>query len=82
VRSNGGTAGVDQHSIGAYEKGAEKNLVELEKILRGEGNYRAKPVKRVWIPKIRKQREEAIKSSRGYRPNHANGDEECNRAGI
>lgn len=51
VRSNGGAAGVDRQSIEAYEKEAEKNLVELEKILR-EGNYRAKPVKRVWIPKI------------------------------
>ena len=51
VRSNGGAAGVDRQSIEAYEKEAEKNLVELEKILR-EGSYRAKPVKRVWIPKI------------------------------
>ena len=81
VRSNGGAAGVDRQSIEAYEKEAEKNLVELEKILR-EGNYRAKPVKRVWIPKIGKQRKEAIRSSRGYRPNRANGDEECNRADI
>lgn len=51
VRSNGGAAGVDRQSIEAYEKEAEKNLVELEKILR-VGSYRAKPVKRVWIPKI------------------------------
>lgn len=51
VRSKGGAAGVDRQSIGAYEKEAEKNLVELEKTLR-EGNYRVKPVKRVWIPKI------------------------------
>ncbi|OHB41124.1 MAG: hypothetical protein A2545_04830 [Planctomycetes bacterium RIFOXYD2_FULL_41_16] len=51
MKSNGGTAGVDRHSIEAYEKEAEKNLVELEKIRR-EGNYRAKPAKRVWIPKI------------------------------
>jgi len=51
VRSNGGVAGVDRQSIEAYEKEVEKNLVELEKTLR-EGNYRAKPVKRVWIPKI------------------------------
>jgi len=51
VRSNGGAAGVDRQSIEAYEKEAEKNLVELERILR-EGSYRAKPVKRVWIPKI------------------------------
>ena len=34
VRSNGGAAGVDRQSIEAYEKEAEKNLVELEKILR------------------------------------------------
>lgn len=27
----------------------------------------------------RKQRKEAIRNSRGYGPNHANGDEECNR---
>ncbi|MCF6150123.1 MAG: group II intron reverse transcriptase/maturase [Candidatus Kuenenia sp.] len=51
VRSNKGAAGVDLQSIEAYEKEAEKNLVELEKVLR-EGNYRAKPVKRVWIPKV------------------------------
>ena len=61
VRSNGGAAGVDRQSIEAYEKEAEKNLVEpvcvrsrtgrLEKILR-EGNYREKPAQRVWIPKI------------------------------
>ncbi|MBV6518010.1 MAG: hypothetical protein HCAMLNBO_00607 [Candidatus Brocadia fulgida] len=51
VRSNEGAAGVDRQSIEAYEKEAEKNLVELEKILRA-GSYRAKPVKRVWIPKI------------------------------
>ena len=58
VRSNGGAAGVDRQSIKAYEKEAEKNLVELEKVLR-EGSYRAKPVKRVWIPKI---------GSKGKRP--------------
>ncbi|MEP9411045.1 MAG: group II intron reverse transcriptase/maturase, partial [Candidatus Brocadia sp.] len=51
VRSNGGAAGVDRQGVEAYEKEAEKNLVELEKRLR-EGNYRAKPVKRVWIRKI------------------------------
>jgi RNA-directed DNA polymerase len=51
VRNNGGAAGVDRQGIEAYEKEAEKNLVELEKVLR-EGSYKAKPVKRVWIPKI------------------------------
>lgn len=51
VRGNGGAAGVDRQSIEAYEKEAEENLVELEKTLRG-GNYRSKPVKRVWIPKL------------------------------
>jgi RNA-directed DNA polymerase len=51
VRRNGGAAGVDRQGIEAYEKEAGKNLVELEKILR-EGSYRAKPVKRVWIPKV------------------------------
>lgn len=50
VRSNGGVAGVDRQGVEAYEKEAGKNLVELEKIPR-EGSYRAKPVKRVWIPK-------------------------------
>jgi RNA-directed DNA polymerase len=50
VRGNGGAAGVDRQSIGAYGKEAEKNLVELEKALRG-GTYKSKPVKRVWIPK-------------------------------
>ena len=51
VRVNGGAAGVDRQSIGAYEKKAEENLVELEKALR-DGNYKSKPVKRVWIPKL------------------------------
>lgn len=51
VRGNGGAAGVDRQSIWAYEKKAEENLVELEKALRG-GNYKSKPVKRVWIPKL------------------------------
>ncbi|MDQ1272689.1 MAG: hypothetical protein QG591_1319, partial [Planctomycetota bacterium] len=59
VRSNGGAAGVDRQSIEAYEKEAEKNLVELEKILR-EGSYRAKPVKRVWIPKIGSKEERPL----------------------
>ena len=51
VRSNGGAAGVARQSIEAYEREAARNLMELEKILR-EGSYRAKPVKRVWIPKV------------------------------
>ena len=51
ARRNGGAAGADRQGIEAYEKEAEKNLVELEKILRA-GSYRAKPVKRVWIPKV------------------------------
>lgn len=51
VRRNAGAGGVDRQSIEAYEKEAEKNLVELEKVLR-EGSYRAKAVKRVWIPKV------------------------------
>ncbi|OQZ04970.1 MAG: hypothetical protein B6D34_00010 [Candidatus Brocadia sp. UTAMX1] len=51
VMRNGGAAGVDRQSIEAYEKEVEKNLVELEKILRA-GSYSAKPIKRVWIPKI------------------------------
>ncbi len=38
VRRNGGAAGVDRQSIEAYEKEAEKNLVELEKILRAGNN--------------------------------------------
>jgi hypothetical protein len=78
VRSNGGAAGVDRQSIEAYEKEAEKNLVELEKILR-EGNYRAKPVKRVWIPKIGSKEKRPL-GVPGYRLNRANGAKERNRA--
>ncbi len=51
VRSKRGAAGVDRQSIEVYGKEAEKNLVELGKILR-EGSYSAKPIKRVWIPKL------------------------------
>lgn len=50
VKNKRGAAGVDLQSIDAYENEAEANHVWLEKTLR-EGCYKAKPVKRVWIPK-------------------------------
>jgi RNA-directed DNA polymerase len=51
VRSNGGAAGVDRESLRAIEQyGVERVLLELQDQLRN-GNYRPKPVRRVYIPK-------------------------------
>ena len=50
VRRNKGAAGIDRQSIKAFEGNEEKYLEELERSLREKRN-KAKPVKRVWIPK-------------------------------
>lgn len=50
VKGNKGAAGVDDQSIEIFESNWEKYLRELQEDLR-EDQYRAKPVKRVWIPK-------------------------------
>ena len=50
VQRNGGSAGVDQQSIGAFAAQAERYLGELRDALRG-GTYRPEAVRRVWIPK-------------------------------
>jgi RNA-directed DNA polymerase len=50
VRRNGGSAGVDQQTLGHFERQAEAQLQKLHEEL-SEGLYRAQPAKRVWIPK-------------------------------
>ena len=51
VKANRGAAGIDQQSIEAFQANEEKYLEELQENLR-ENRYEAKPVKRVWIPKM------------------------------
>lgn len=51
VKANKGSAGIDRQSIEAFQANEEKYLEELQEILR-ENRYEAKPVKRVWIPKM------------------------------
>jgi len=51
VKANKGAAGVDRQSIEAFQANEEKYLEELQENLR-ENRYEAKPVKRVWIPKM------------------------------
>jgi RNA-directed DNA polymerase len=51
VKGNKGAAGVDNQSIGAFQANKERYLEELEISLK-EDRYEAKPVKRVWIPKL------------------------------
>lgn len=50
VQRNGGSAGVDQQSVGAFEAHAERYLSEIGEALR-MGTYRPEAVRRVWIPK-------------------------------
>jgi RNA-directed DNA polymerase len=50
VRQNKGAPGVDNVSIEKYEKNVKGNLWELSEALR-KGEWRPKPLKRVWIPK-------------------------------
>lgn len=51
VKANKGAAGIDRQSIEAFQGNEEKYLEELQESLR-ENRYEAKPVKRVWIPKM------------------------------
>ena len=51
VKANKGAAGIDRQSIKAFQANEEKYLEELQESLR-ENRYEAKPVKRVWIPKV------------------------------
>jgi RNA-directed DNA polymerase len=50
VQRKGGSAGVDQQSMDAFEAHAERYLGELREALR-LGTYRPEAVRRVWIPK-------------------------------
>ena len=51
VKANKGAAGIDRQSVEAFQGNEEKYLEELQESLR-ENRYEAKPVKRVWIPKM------------------------------
>jgi len=51
VRANKGAAGIDRQSIETFQANEGKYLEELQESLR-EKRYEAKPVKRVWIPKL------------------------------
>lgn len=51
VEANKGAAGVDEQSIKAFQSNWEKYLKELQSDLR-DNLYKAKPVRRVWIPKL------------------------------
>jgi RNA-directed DNA polymerase len=51
VKANKGAAGIDRQSIEAFQAKEEKHLEELQENLRAN-RYEAKPVKRVWIPKL------------------------------
>jgi len=50
VKANRGAAGVDRQSVAAFERHAERYLVELGQQLE-QGRYQAQPVRRVEIPK-------------------------------
>lgn len=50
VRSNGGAAGVDHVSVGAFERDAERHLEKVRGML-VDGSYRPQAVRRVHIPK-------------------------------
>ena len=51
VKRNRGAAGVDQVSIEMYEANLDSNLDALMRRLKRRGQYRAKPLRRVHIPK-------------------------------
>jgi group II intron reverse transcriptase/maturase len=50
VKANGGSPGIDQVTVEAFEKHLEKELVQLKTELES-WNYKPKPVRRVEIPK-------------------------------
>ncbi len=54
VKANHGAAGVDEQSVNAFTRHADRYLAELEEALK-EGRYTPQPVKRVEIPKGPKQ---------------------------
>jgi RNA-directed DNA polymerase len=55
VEKNAGAAGVDRMSVERFAQGRQHYLAELAQALR-DGNYRPLPVRRVYIPKGKKQR--------------------------
>jgi RNA-directed DNA polymerase len=57
VRTNRGRAGVDHQTIAMFADRLEQNLERLSSALR-DGKYQPQEVKRVWIPKPGKKKEE------------------------
>lgn len=55
VKRNAGAAGVDRMSVERFAQGRNQYLAELAQSLR-DGSYRPLPVRRVYIPKGKKQR--------------------------
>jgi group II intron reverse transcriptase/maturase len=55
VRSNRGAGGVDRQSIEVFEANRDRNLAELQRLLR-EKRYRPLPLRRVYIPKSNGER--------------------------
>jgi len=55
VRSNDGAGGVDRQSIDSFEVNRDRNLAELQRLLR-EKRYRPLPLRRVYIPKSNGER--------------------------
>ena len=55
VEKNAGAAGVDRMSVERFAQGRQHYLAELAQALR-DGSYRPLPVRRVYIPKGKKQR--------------------------
>ena len=55
VEKNAGAAGVDRMSVERFAQGRDHYLAELARALR-DGSYRPLPVRRVYIPKGKKQR--------------------------
>ncbi|MFQ5539450.1 MAG: group II intron reverse transcriptase/maturase [Candidatus Binatia bacterium] len=50
VKANRGSAGADEETVAVFERQWERNLRELQRVLR-EGKYQVSPVLRVYIPK-------------------------------
>lgn len=50
VRANKGCAGIDGESVGQFEAQRERNLREIQRLLR-QDRYQFQPVRRVYIPK-------------------------------